>query len=890
MQPGAVLELVRARWSATTDDPTRGFGNLDDIATPVIAFDHQRVIVAANLAAEHYTRQPRAELIGRSVDLLVPARFRQPDAPPPVATTEVTTVELSALRGDGTEVMTVWTFAALDEATPVFVMTLRERTHVLADLEASVYATVFDKAPIPMALTRLTDNTLVMMNEAFAELFEVQREELIGRTSADLGIATIDQRNEIARLLAETGGVRDFECERRTATGKTVHISLSVTALRIGDVDHLMSTVQDISARKAQQIAVAQARAAADLERQKLRSILMQAPIAICMLEGPDHRFTFANPRYLALVGNRNVIGKPLLEALPDVRENEFDKLLDRVRATGEPFVGRDAAVKLTHHGPDEKLVVDFVYAPIRNENGEIDAIVAVVADVTERATTNAALIENRARADYAVRLSGIGFWYCDLPFDELAWDARVKEHFFLPPDARVTIETFYDRIVPEDRERTRAAIDASIQEHRLYDVNYRTHHPEHGGVKWIRAMGGASYASDGTPIRFDGVTVDITKQKHDEERMANAAAELEDANRVKDDFLAMLGHELRNPLAPITTAVQLLKLRQHKGRELDVIERQAAHLTHLVDDLLDISRITRGKVELQTQPCEIGEIVRAALEMVAPLIASAEHVLIQDVPSGLLVDVDRRRMVQVISNLLSNAARYTPPRGQLTVTAFRDGAEVGVSVADTGEGIEPDLLPRVFDMFVQARQGLARSQGGLGLGLAIVKGLVAAHGGRVSAHSAGPGRGSVFEVRLPAAEATVAAPVRSSSWVSAVAPMRVLIVDDNVDSSILLSEALTALGCQTAVAHDGLRALEVADEFDPDVILLDIGLPLLDGYEVARQLHARRPDLDVIAVSGYGQAADVERSRDAGFRAHLTKPVDLTKLSALLRERTPRA
>ena len=875
------------------EEPGRIDAILGGLDEPLLAFDRQRVIFSLNEAAERLFGYERGGLNGASVDVLVPPRFRQADAQPPAVTPDITVVELPALRRDQMEVMTVWHFAAVERAQgPVFLVHARERSQVIAELETTTYAAVFEASPVPIALSRAHDRILVAINQAFADLFELRREDFVGRASANLEIATPEQREEIGRLLAEHGAVRELECERRTVTGRPLWVSLSVTPVRIGGVEHHLSTVQDISHRKAQELALATARAEAEQERQKLRLILMQAPIPICMLEGPDHTFTFANPGYVALVGGRDVLGKPLFEALPDIRNEGFDELLDRVRTTGEPFFGRAVPVKLAHHAPGEELILDFVYQPIRDERGQVNAIVTVVTDVTEHAKTNielkktaTALAESRARADYAVRLAGIGFWYCDLPFDELAWDARVKEHFFLPPDARVTIDTFYERIVPEDRERTRAAIEASIRDRKLYDVNYRTYDPVSGDIKWIRAMGGTSYAPDGTPTRFDGVTVDITPQKRDEERFASTAAQLEEANRVKDEFLAMLGHELRNPLSPITMAVQLLRLREVDARELDVIERQANHLTRLVDDLLDVSRITRGKVTLHRESCEMAEIIRAATETVSPLVESRQHVLLMDVPSrGLAVDVDRLRMVQVVSNLLTNAAKYTPARGQITVKAYREGDEVVVCVEDTGEGIPEELLAHVFDMFVQSRQSLARSQGGLGLGLAIVKSLVTMHGGSVSARSAGRGRGSTFTIHVPAAT-TATAPDDGDTlaWGGANGSKRVLVVDDNADGADMISEALRALGYQTAIAHDGGRALEVAAAMLPDVALVDIGLPVMDGYEVARRLRERDPRIELIAITGYGQPEDRRRSREAGFHEHLTKPIDLKRLGVLL-------
>jgi signal transduction histidine kinase/ActR/RegA family two-component response regulator len=389
-----------------------------------------------------------------------------------------------------------------------------------------------------------------------------------------------------------------------------------------------------------------------------------------------------------------------------------------------------------------------------------------------------------------------------------------------------------------------------------------------------------------------EGLQRDVNEQKKTQVRLRDALTEIERArqdaeaaNRSKDEFLAMLGHELRNPLSPITTGVFLLKRRGFQFRELDVIERQTRHLTRLVDELLDVSRLTRGKVTLSREAIALRDIVAAAIEMASPPLENGQHLLIANVSSpGLIVDVDRVRMAQVFANLLSNAAKYTPAGGRIHLAAAREGGEVVVSVHDTGIGISADLLPHVFDSFVQDSQTLARSQGGLGLGLAIVKSLVTMHGGSVSARSDGPGRGSTFTVRLPAIDMPPKTQ-EASSPLPAIAPthMRVLVVDDNVDGAQMLAEALDALGYRTAVAHDGPQALHVEPEFAPHVALLDIGLPVMDGYELAGRLHEQRQDLKLVAITGYGQNNDLERTRAAGFEEHLTKPVDLDKLGKTL-------
>jgi PAS domain S-box-containing protein len=407
-----------------------------------------------------------------------------------------------------------------------------------------------------------------------------------------------------------------------------------------------------------------------------------------------------------------------------------------------------------------------------------------------------------------------------------------------------------------------------------------------HDGVyRWFEVRAVPVINADGTVREWVGLHRDIDDEKHAAEQLTRERIAAEQANRVKDEFLAMLGHELRNPLSPILTAVQLLKLRRVEAREVDVIERQAQHLTRLLEDLLDVSRITRGKITLNTEPVDVADVAAAAVEMASPVIDRGRHTLTTDIPAqGLTIVADPVRMAQVVANLLTNAAKYTPPGGRIALRAAREGGEVVLSVEDTGEGISAELLPCLFDMFVQSRQTLARSQGGLGLGLTIVKSLVTMHGGDVSAHSEGRGRGSTFVVRLPAVMVTAKA--REAS-VTAVAtktrPKRVLVVDDNCDFAEMLAEAVGALGYRTAIAHDGAEALKVAQEFVPHIALVDIGLPVMDGYELAGRLRGQRQDLTLLAITGYGQESDWQRARDAGFREHLTKPVELASLYKLL-------
>ncbi len=369
-------------------------------------------------------------------------------------------------------------------------------------------------------------------------------------------------------------------------------------------------------------------------------------------------------------------------------------------------------------------------------------------------------------------------------------------------------------------------------------------------------------------------------------ERLDHERERAELASRAKDEFLAMLGHELRNPLAPILTATQLMRLRGSDANEKErvVIERQCKHMMRLVDDLLDVSRITRGKVELRRRAVEVADIVAQAVELASPALEERNHKLSIDVdPNGVVVHADPQRLAQVICNLLTNAARYTPPGGDVHLSVHPGASTVSVSVRDNGIGIDAKLLPHIFDSFVQGRQGIDRAAGGLGLGLAIAKSLLDMHGGSIRATSEGPNKGSEFTIELPRF-ANTRPSARNTSGAFALPSSRrrrVLVVDDNEDAAFLFSEALKRLGHHVDVAYDGPTALEAARENPPEIAFLDIGLPVMDGYELGRRLRelgGKPPHL--IAVTGYGHTSDKERSRDAGFEMHLVKPIELSQVT----------
>ena len=373
----------------------------------------------------------------------------------------------------------------------------------------------------------------------------------------------------------------------------------------------------------------------------------------------------------------------------------------------------------------------------------------------------------------------------------------------------------------------------------------------------------------------------------------ARAEQALKEADRHKDEFLAMLAHELRNPLAPIRSAVHLMRMKPVTDPQLswsrDVIERQLSHLTRLVDDLLDVARITRGKINLSREPIELGALIARAVETVQPLIQERGHQFTCEVPDGTLtVDADPLRLTQAFGNVLGNAAKYTERGGHINLGVCRQGAEVEIRVRDNGIGIPAEVLPRIFDLFTQLDGRSDHPHSGLGIGLALVRRLLQMHGGTITAHSEGAGLGSEFVIRLPLLlEATQSGDGRASTATEDAPPVRrrILVADDNADALQTLATVLELGGHEVFSASNGSLAFESAERHLPEVALLDIGMPLLDGYEVARRIRAQAwgRRITLVALTGWGQDSDRRRSQEAGFDSHLVKPLDLAKLTQLL-------
>ncbi|MGH7141115.1 MAG: hybrid sensor histidine kinase/response regulator [Minisyncoccia bacterium] len=413
---------------------------------------------------------------------------------------------------------------------------------------------------------------------------------------------------------------------------------------------------------------------------------------------------------------------------------------------------------------------------------------------------------------------------------------------------------------------------------------------------------GGAEEAllhESASPERVASALIDFSERRRMRDELerikhehARATKELRELNRNKDEFLATLAHELRNPLAPIRSAIEILNLRNPSGEiqwALDVIDRQMKQMSRLIDDLLDIARIIGSKLELHIERVELAEVLHVAFETSRPLIESAgQEFIVSEPQSPLYISGDLIRLAQIVSNLLNNASKYTPRGGTIWFTAMREGDSARIEVRDTGVGIAPEMLSRIFDLFTQGSPSQDARRGGLGIGLTIVKRLVEMHGGSITAESAGEGQGSTFCVRLPVVtdpSQWLYRPVYDRERAAPSSHLRVLIVDDNFDAATTLDAMLAMAGNTTLVAHDGRAAIALAAEFSPQVILLDLDLPVMNGWDAAREIR-KLPASDailLIAVTGFGQGADKVRSKEAGFNHHLVKPVDPAALLQLL-------
>jgi two-component system CheB/CheR fusion protein len=560
-------------------------------------------------------------------------------------------------------------------------------------------------------------------------------------------------------------------------------------------------------------------------------------------------------------------------------RELPPEELPMQLACAGAPV--RDDEIEIVRQDGSRRRLLCYA-RPLHDGAGRIRGSVGAFLDVTARRRIEEALAQSEARfrqlADF---------------MPQIVWTARPDGYIDYYNERWYQYTGFtrgeYGRqswepiLHPEDVQRCLEAYFGCIKAERPFQIEYRFKDRKTRGYRWFLGRATPIRDEEGRVIRWFGTCTDIDDTKR-------AGEKLRDADRKKDEFLATLAHELRNPLAPIQNAVQVLRLEGPGQPQMeharDMIDRQVAHLVRLVDDLMDVARITSGKINLRRECVSLASIINSAVESSRPLLDARGHALSVSVPpEPMHFNGDATRLAQVFQNLLTNAARYTLEGGRIALMAVREGSDAVVRVTDTGIGIPADMLSAIFEMFTQVDRSLERSTGGLGIGLTLVKELVELHGGRVEARSAGPGQGSEFIVRLPLdirPHATRESPAAAQALP---AGLRILVVDDNRDAADSLAMMLRLLGHEVQTAYDGEEGLTAAELFRPAVALLDIGLPKRNGYELARSIRALTWSKEsvLIALTGWGQEEDQRRSHEAGFNHHLVKPANLTAIQALL-------
>lgn len=772
----------------------------------------------------------------------------------------------------------------------------RELNERLTD--AQMLATIVESSDEAI-ISKNLDGVILSWNAAAERLFGLSAEQAVGRPVTIIipEDRIVEEEMILARLRAGER-IDRYETVRRRGDGTLISVQLTISPMydAQGRVMAASKIARDITARRETEERERRLLAEAAEANAKFRAFFDQGPAlaGIMDLEG-----TVIEPNRMAWEAcgytRDQIVGKPFWQGpwwsnAPDVA--------GRVReACAQAAEGRTFRAELPYYVADgSERFMDLTIQPIYDEAGGVRFVAPTAIDMTARKRAAEALRESEERfrmmADNISQFAWIAdakgwiYWYNRRWYEYTGTTLAEVQGWGW---RKVLHPEHVDRVV----ERLQRAWDTGTPWEDSFpirgaDATYR----------WFLSRAAPILDPRGRVLRWFGTNTDITEQRQLEDDLRALAADLAISDRHKTEFLAMLAHELRNPLAPIRNGVEILRREPADGQlaqgAVEMVARQVEQMVRLIDDLLDLSRISSGKFELRRAPLDLAELVRVTAQTSRGAIESAGQQLVVALPEHPLpVDGDAVRLTQVIANLLSNASKYSERGDRIDVAARREGDEAVVSVRDTGVGIAADMLPRIFAMFAQVNSSLERSQGGLGVGLTLVERIVKLHGGSVKAFSGGPGQGSEFEVRLPAA--AVAAPPPTEAAPPSAAPSasrRILVVDDNRDSATSLALLLRLQGNSTRTAHDGLEAVAVAEEFRPDVVLLDIGLPKLNGYDAARRIREQSwgKAMRIVALTGWGQDEDRRKSQEAGFDAHLVKPVEHAALTGLLDDLSAKA
>jgi PAS domain S-box-containing protein len=731
------------------------------------------------------------------------------------------------------------------------------------ELRAARLASIVESSDDAIISKRI-DGQITSWNQAAERLLGYTETEIVGKPIMTIIPPELhEEEQHILRRLRRGERIEHFDTVRLAKDGRRIHVSLTVSPLKDsdGEVVGASKIMRDIRQRKELDTALASIGDAVIVtdERGLVRFL---NPVAEALIG-----WSIADVKQQPL----SVVFRIVNERTRALAENPVEKVLQSGLVQGLA----NHTVLLSHDG--REIPIDDSAAPIRAPDGQVLGVVLVFRDITERrrlelrAARLASIVESSEDAIISKRIDG----------QITSWN-QAAERLLGYSETEIVDKSIMTIIPPELHEE---------EQHILRRLR-RGERIEHFDTVRLAKDGRRIEVSlTISPLRDDeGEVVGASKIMRDIRQRKELEKRLLEEHRLKDEFLAMLAHELRNPLAPIRTASEILSQApaDDAGVQTAVatIKRQVTHLTRLVDDLLDVSRITQGRIELQCRPIDVAGIIAQAVETVEPQLREKQHRLSVITATGyepLYVNGDFARLVQCVGNILSNAAKFTDPGGEISVRMHTQSPAVVVEVADNGAGISPELVPRIFDLFVQGDRALDRAQGGLGIGLAVVKRLVEMHGGEVTAESPGLGQGSTFKIRLP----RVARPRARSPEAAAFKPppRRVLVVDDNADAANSLAALLSLQGHETQAVYSGREALERIESFRPHVALIDIGLPKMNGYELAKRLRetSDSASLRLVALTGYGQVEDREHARAAGFDDHLVKPVDMPALERAL-------
>ncbi|HEV2801441.1 MAG TPA: PAS domain S-box protein [Pyrinomonadaceae bacterium] len=753
---------------------------------------------------------------------------------------------------------------------------------------------VLDHAPLAIGVVEGADHRFAFVNPGTERLTGLRREQFIGRPHAEVVPEAHEVVGPILKRVYETGESETQEITAVMPSGAELHLRVTWTPLPGADgrPRGVLYLSLDITGRK-------QAETRLRESEERYRTLFTSIDEGFCVLEmlfdendkPVDYRFLEFNPAFEKLTGipaAEALSGKTVRQIIPNLEEHWFETY-GRVALTGEPnrFVNGSEAMNRWFD----------VYA-FRVGQPEDRKVALLFNNITERLRTEHALGESQERLRTAMDAAQIYSWEMNLTTRQIHWSENVERvvGFRLPTDFESNLELIH----PEDREPTTREILDAAESGRVYESEFRLVNPANGRIVWVRGQGVVTHSAiDGQP-RFAGITQNITERKQAEEERERLLREAQEANRLKDDFLATLSHELRTPLTAILGWSRLLQTSDFdeaaRRRALHTIERNAQAQTQLIDDLLDTSRIITGKLRLEMRVVDPAGVATAAVETARPA-AEAKDIHLQmllDTQSGP-ISGDPDRLQQVVWNLLTNAIKFTPRGGRVEVRLERTDAHVEINVSDTGRGIAPEFLPHVFDRFRQADQTTTRQHGGLGLGLAIVRQLVELHGGSVRVESAGEGQGTTFTVAFPLLPLQWREPPTTDGGTSAqqasgeqkcpgeLSGLRVLVVDDEADTRELIAAVLASCGAHVIQAATAAEAFEQLERARPDVLISDIGMPEEDGYALLGRIRQLPPErggaIPAAALTAYARTEDRVRALRSGFQIHVPKPVEPAEL-----------